>query len=167
MSIINGKTATLRIPLRIFSAFTGIDLFYDSAYDAIDAFIVENLFCGIYEQDVCTPFEPDFVLESSPAFADASLEEIAFYCSLEQFFRHGNKQSGVFQTVIFEVDVTQSTFITVLSSGKKPFYASLAAQSFLFRKSIGCCRVHFSSWQDIIRVPLRQKVPPELVLKLR
>ena len=87
----NGKTATLRIPLRIFSAFTGIDLFYDSAYHAIDAFIVENLLCGIYEQDVCSSFELYFVLEPSPAFADASLEKIALYCPLEQFFRYRDK----------------------------------------------------------------------------
>lgn len=159
--MISGKTATLRIPLRIFSAFTCVDLFYDSAYNAIDALIVENLLCRIHEQYISSFFKPNFVLESSPAFAYASFEKISFHCSLEQLFWDRNEQSGIFQTVVVEVDVTQSTFIPMLSSGKKPVYASLAAQSFLFRKSIGFCLIHFSFWRDTIQVPLRQKVPQE------
>ena len=84
------------------------------------------------------------MLESSPAFADAAFQKVAFYCSFEKFLRDRNKQAVCILPVVCCIDEADITHATMSSSGKKLFDAFLAAQSFFFRKSIRCVCVHFS-----------------------
>ena len=99
------------------------------------------------------------MLEPSPAFADAALEEIAFYRSFEQFFGYGDEYAATFFPVVGKTDITDRTGIAMLSMGEKSFDALLAAQSFLFRKSIRGVPVHFSSWKGKVRALLQQMEP--------
>ena len=94
------------------------------------------------------------MLESTPAFSDPAFEEVALYRSLEQFLRYGDKYSVALLSVIGKIDVAHRAGVAVLSAGKKPFDALLAAQSFFFRKSISGAAVHFSSWKDKVRALL-------------
>ena len=82
------------------------------------------------------------MLEPSPAFADAAFQKVAFYSSFEKFLWNRDKQAvGVLPVVccIYEADLSDAA---MLSFGKKPFNAFLAAQSFFLRKSIRRVCVH-------------------------
>ena len=121
----------------IFCRFCASAVYF--AYDAFDQvmyfLISEYLFAGIYEQDIC-PAAMQLMLELSPAFADASLEQIPFYCSFEKFLGYGDKYAVTLLTVTICEYVAYGTATAMFSFGKKTLYAFLAAQSFCFRKSI-------------------------------
>jgi hypothetical protein len=93
------------------------------------------------------------MLELSPTFADTTLQKVAFYSPLEEFFWYGYKDSGHLLSIVGKISVTESADIAMLTMGKKPVDASLAAQSFLFRKSIRGVPVHVSYLKGRAQVP--------------
>ena len=84
------------------------------------------------------------MLESSPAFADAAFQKVAFYRSFEKFLRNRDKQAVCLLLAVRCIDEADVTHAAMSSSGKKSFDAFLAAQSFFLRKSIRRVCVHFS-----------------------
>ena len=84
------------------------------------------------------------MLELSPAFTDTTLQKVALDSPLEEFLGYGYKDSGLFFSIVRKISVAESADIAMSAMGKKPVYASLATQSFLFRKSISGLPVHFS-----------------------
>ena len=85
------------------------------------------------------------MFQFAPAFANASFQKVAFDGSLEEFFWNGDQYAVERFPVICHVDVTEWTDTAVTTTGKKSFNGFLAAQSFLFRKSIRCLPVHFET----------------------
>ena len=109
----------------------------------VDILICHDFFCGIDEQDVHSMFGCDkVVLEPAPAFADASFQKIALYCSFEEFLRNGNQNAAEFFSVVCSMDITNRAYTSVSAFSKKSLYGFLAAQSFFLRKIIWSLPVH-------------------------
>ena len=85
------------------------------------------------------------MLELSPTLAYPTFEKIAFDSSLEQFLRYGHKNPAMVFAIVGKISVAECADIAIFAMGKKPVNASLAAQSFLLRKSIRGIPVHVSS----------------------
>ena len=83
------------------------------------------------------------VFESSPAFTDATFQEVAFNGSFEQLLGDRNKQA-VCVLPVCTIDEADVTHAAMSSSGKKFFDSFLAGQSFFLRKSIRRVCIHFS-----------------------
>lgn len=93
------------------------------------------------------------MFQLSPAFTDTALQKVASDSPLEEFLGYGYKDSGLFFSIVGEISVAESTNIAMSAMGKKPVNASLAAQSFLFRKSIRGVPVHVSFLKGRAQAP--------------
>lgn len=93
------------------------------------------------------------MFEFSPALADTTLQKVALDSPLEEFLRYGYKDSGLFFSIVGKVSVAENTHIAMSAMGKKPVNAPLAAQSFLFRKSIRGVPVHFNFLKGRAQAP--------------
>lgn len=110
----------------------------------IDFLIGHHLFGRVDEKDVSAAFgRNEAVFKPAPRFADASFQEVALDGSLEQFLGNGNQNAVECFAVVCQMDIAKRTGTAMPASGKKSFDGFLAAQSFLFRKSIRSLPVHF------------------------
>ena len=118
--------------------------------------ICQNLFGGVHEQNVCSVRDPKVMFLLSPTFADTSLQEISFYSPLEEFLRDGHEDSVVRHLCPCEIDIAKVRHVAMPAFGKEFFNTGLAAQSFFFRKRIGCLYVHFIYLTGIFQELWRQ-----------
>ena len=89
--------------------------------------IRKNFLGGVHEQYIHACLTLYLMLEMSPAFTDASFQKIAFYCSLEKFLWYGNKYAALVFAIVRQVPEADRSGIAKPASGKKSFYAFLAA----------------------------------------
>ena len=110
----------------------------------IDFLIGHYIFGGINKEDVSTLFRVfQIVFLFSPCLADAPFQEVALDCSLEKFLRNRDQNSAESLAVVCQLDITKRTDTAMSAAGKKFLDVFLAAQSFLFRKSVMSLPVHF------------------------
>ena len=129
--------------LLIFLRFDGVvDPFDDLAYCGIDL-LVGHYFLGVVcKKHIQTTFDGQVVLLFPVTFADAALEQIAFYGPFEHFLWDRDHNSVHVVACFFAEDKAHSGHTRELTLGKKHRNACLAAQSFFFRKSIAGLLLH-------------------------
>lgn len=119
-----------------------VDLLDDLSYGFIYLSVAQDFLCGIHKKHIQATFDGQVVLLSSIAFPYPSLEEIAFYGSLEEFLWDRYHNAVDFVACALEEKKAHSGHIAVLSFGKKHRNAGLAAQSFFLLKSIAGLSFH-------------------------
>ena len=76
------------------------------------------------------------MLLPSPCFADASLAEISFHCSLEGLLRDRYKNPGMLTPGVLSDKIAHARYISMASLGKQLVYEALTAESFFLLKCI-------------------------------
>ena len=82
------------------------------------------------------------MLEPSPAFADAALQQVSLHCPFEEFLGYGNQNTVYTAVCTVKALITDGWHAAMLTFGKKLRDGRLAAQSFFLRKSIRTLAVH-------------------------
>ena len=122
---------------------SAVEILDDLSDCGIDFLIREDFLDCIYQKDVEVSFESYQMLLASPAFADASLEEVALYRSLEEFLGYRDYDTVDTGICTISAHIAHSWYIAVLTFGKKHRDGRLAAQSFFLRKSITNLSFHY------------------------
>lgn len=139
----------LTTPL-IFSTFRFIFLRFDGVVDPFDDLayggvylLVGHYFLGVVcKKHIQATFDGQVVLLFPVAFADAALEQIAFYGPFEELLWDRDHNTVHVVACFLAEDKAHSGHTRELALGKKHRNACLAAQSFFFRKSIAGLLLH-------------------------
>lgn len=137
-SLISGNFPGIRNILSI----TGIQSVNHLTHSGIDILIRKDLLGRIHEKKVYPTLYRQQMLLPAPTLTNAALQKIAFHRTLEHLLRdrhHDPIEAGLRSC---KAQIAQARNIAVLTFGKKPRDACLAAQSFFLRKRIRTLAVH-------------------------